>query len=217
MPFEDAVLDGCLRLPPRPIGLVVLVHGGSEGRHSPRHRFVADLLTGHRIATLTMDMLTAAEKFDHATMFDVELLGDRLARVRRRLLVIPELQRLPVGYFGTGPDAPAALWAAAEPDARVGAVVVRGGRPDLAGERLGRIVAPTLLLVGGLDHRVRERNERAAEAMRSEHRVTELMSPGRPSRAGHLSWRAAYLAAVWFTEHLTAAAADTAASAAKGA
>ncbi|MGW5452826.1 hypothetical protein [Nocardia sp. NPDC003979] len=214
MPFEDVVLEGCLQLPARPIGLVVLAHGGGEGRHGRRNRFVADLLAGHRLATLTMDLQTAAE--DQATMFDVELLGDRLARVRRRLRVVPELQRLPVGYFGIGPHAPAALWAATEPDALVGAVVVRGGRPDLAGDRLGLITAPTLFLVGGLDERVRERNYRAAGAMIGERRVTELTAPNLPRRAGYLSWRAAYLAAVWFTEHLTVdAAADAAPAAAR--
>ncbi|APE34861.1 hypothetical protein BOX37_13905 [Nocardia mangyaensis] len=154
-------------------------------------------------------MLTAAESADNAKVFDVELFGGRLAGVLRRLPVIPETRRLPVGLFGTGSAAPAVLWAAAEPDARVEAVAVRGGRPDLAGERLARVVAPTLLLVGGVDPRVRQRNRHAAGLLGGECRVTELSSPGRSSRAGYLSWRAAYSAAVWFTEHLGAAAEPT--------
>ncbi|MEU4651983.1 dienelactone hydrolase family protein [Nocardia fluminea] len=206
MTCDGAVLEGCLRAPAHPLGLAVLAHGGSGDRHSPRHRFIADLLGGHRLATLTVDVLTAAESADKAKVLDVGLLGCRLVGVLRRLPVIPEARRLPVGLFGTGSAAPAVLWTAAEPDARVEAVAVRGGRPDLAGERLTRITAPTLLMVGGVDPRVLQHNRHAAELLAGECRVTELSSPGRSSRPGHPSWRAAYSAAVWFTEHLGAAA-----------
>lgn len=98
------------------------------------------------------------------------------------------------------------LWAAAEPGSGVRAIAVRGGRPDLAGERLSRIFAPTLLLVGGVDPRVRAGNLDAADSLGGEVRITELTMPGRSSCAGQLSWRAAYSAAVWFTERLSAPA-----------
>ncbi|MEV0074785.1 hypothetical protein AB0H58_00105 [Nocardia neocaledoniensis] len=206
MAREGAVLEGRLRVPLFPIGLVVLAQGGSGDRQNPRHRFAADLLAGHRLATLSIELLTATERRDRAAIFEVERLGRRLAGVLRRLPVVPETRHLPVGLFGTGSMAPAALWAAAEPETGVGAIAVRGGRPDLAGERLARIVAPTLLLVGGTDPRVRAGNLHVADSLGGAVRTTELTAPGRSSRAGQLSWRAAYSAAVWFTEQMTDAA-----------
>ncbi|MGW6425511.1 hypothetical protein ACWF82_22810 [Nocardia sp. NPDC055053] len=165
---------------------------------------MADLLAGHGLSTLIVDTLAPDEARRYASIFDVELLGDRLVDVRGWLHTMPQLRDLPTGLLGTGSDAPAALWAAAEPGAMAGAVVVRGGRPDLAGHRLTRITAPTLFLVGGVDRRVHAHNHSAAELMRSEYRLTPLMARGRSPIDVQPSRRAAYLAAVWFTEHLCA-------------
>lgn len=200
----DLVLDGHLRVPPDPLGVVVFARGSGADRHSPRHRYMVELLTSHGLATLTVDVLAAAEAGRPANIFDVELLGDRLVEVRGWLHAVPALRDLPTGLLGTGSDAPAALWAAAELGAMVGAVVVRGARPDLAGKQLTRITAPTLFLVGGVDRRVHAHNQCAAELMHSEHRLTRLMAPGRSPLDVQPTRRAAYLAAVWFTENLLA-------------
>ncbi|MFC9964500.1 dienelactone hydrolase family protein [Nocardia ignorata] len=175
----ELVVNSCLRVPPDPVGVIVFAHGSGTDRHNPRHRYMGELLARHGFASLTVDVLTPAEAGRPDSLFDVELLGDRLIEVRGWLHAVPALRELPTGLLGTGSDAPAALWAAGELGAMVGAVVVRGARPDLAGARLTRITAPTLFLVGGLDRRVLAHNQCAAELMRSEHRLTRLMSPGR--------------------------------------
>ncbi|WP_157110717.1 dienelactone hydrolase family protein [Nocardia anaemiae] len=207
----DVALLGRLRMPEHPIGIVIFAHGCGSDRHSLRNRFVADALAGHRLATLTIDLLTPSEVIEGGKAFDVELLGRRLIAAHRWLRAVPSLREFPVGYFGAGSEAPVALWAAAEPRSRVRAVVVRGGRPDLAGGRLVNVLAPTLYLVGGQDCRVRVENRRAAESMRCEHRITELASAA-PLLESQLSRRVAYLAAVWFTENLTSKPLTSAAS-----
>lgn len=203
IPAAGVDLMGDLRVPHPAVGLVVLAHGSGSTRRSPRNRSLAEALAGHGLATLTMDMLTPAEATDFGKVFDVALLGGRLTVVRN-WLETSACGELPVGYFGAGSEAPAALWAAAELGDRIRAVVVRGGRPDLAGERLVKVLAPTLFLTGGHDQRVRAPNRAAAEVMRCEHRITELSIPGHPSDGPSLMRSVVYLAALWFTEHLTA-------------
>ncbi|RDI60462.1 dienelactone hydrolase [Nocardia pseudobrasiliensis] len=203
VPVEHVELAGHLRVPMRPTGVVVFAHGSGTDRNSPRNKYLAGLLAGQQLATLTIDLLMPAETIDRAPIFDVGRLGRRLTAGHSWLQRSPIFQELPVGYFGAGSDAPVALWAAAESRDTVRAVVVRGGRPDLAGERLHEVLAPTLFLVGGHDQRVRAANHRAAERMRCEHRVTELTAPGHVWGEPRLTRWAAYLAAVWFTKHLT--------------
>jgi predicted phosphoribosyltransferase/dienelactone hydrolase len=164
-------LGGRLIVPVGAAGVVVFVHGSGSSRHSPRNRQVARTLQDAGLATLLFDLLTTGEEHDRAAVFDVERLGRRLAEVTRWLVDRPHLTRLPVGYFGASTGAAAALWAATEPDLRVGAVVSRGGRPDLAGERLERVEAPTLLLVGGRDLAVLDLNERARARMHGTVRI----------------------------------------------
>jgi putative phosphoribosyl transferase len=198
-------LAGHLSVPERPLGLVVFVHGSGSSRHSPRNRYVAEVLARAGLATLLFDLLTPGEEADRRNVFDIELLSARLARVTAWVGEQPECRALPVGFFGASTGAAAALWAAAEQGARVAAVVSRGGRPDLAGRRLEDVRSPTLLIVGGRDDAVLELNEGAQARMRCENRLAVV------PRATHLFEEpgtleaAAELARDWFVAHLSRA------------
>jgi dienelactone hydrolase len=158
-------LPGTLTLPPTRRGVVLFAHGSGSSRHSPRNRAVATALQQAGLATLLFDLLTPAEDVDRERVFDIPLLGRRLASATSWLRREGSVAGLPVGYFGASTGAAAALWAAAD-DPSVAAVVSRGGRPDLAGPRLARVSAPTLLIVGGRDLLVLDLNREAQEALR---------------------------------------------------
>lgn len=196
-------LAGHLTVPADARGLVVFAHGSGSSRHSPRNRFVARTLNEAGFGTFLLDLLTPAEEETRASVFDVERLATRLAAVTRQLRGEPGLVHLPVGYFGASTGAAAALVAAAEPGVRVGAIVSRGGRPDLAGNRLGLVHAPTLLIVGGRDHTVLELNRHALAELQCPHRLSVV--PG----ATHLFEEngalevVAELARDWFAKYLT--------------
>ncbi|MFI1973210.1 phosphoribosyl transferase [Streptomyces cinnamoneus] len=210
LPVEGGAVElaGDLTLPEGAPGLVVFAHGSGSSRLSPRNRAVARALNDAGLATLLFDLLTPEEETDRANVFAVEPLARRLTEVTRWLR---RRAAGPVCYFGASTGAAAALWAAADapggPDAGgVAAVVSRGGRPDLAGPRLGDVTAPTLLVVGGLDDVVLDLNRRAAQQLRCENRLAVV--PG----ATHLFEEPGTLDAVadlardWFTGHLTPAA-----------
>lgn len=192
-------LDGDLVIPEAPRGLVLFVHGSGSSRRSPRNRYVADVLQRRGIATLLFDLLTAPED-DVRSRFDIRLLCERLEAAVRWVCGEPALGALPIGLFGASTGAAAALVvAAARPD-RIAAVVSRGGRPDLAGERaLTQVRCPTLLIVGGADHEVLELNRLARVSMGS---LAELVIvPGAThlfEEPGTLE-QAARHAADWFT------------------
>jgi len=154
-------LAGTLHLPASASALVVFAHGSGSSRFSPRNRAAANALNARGIATLLFDLLTPDEERERANVFDISLLAGRLVDVIHWIDNDPDLARLPLGLFGASTGAAAALVAAAHLGARVGAVVSRGGRPDLAGVALERVTAPTLLIVGGLDYDVIELNEQA--------------------------------------------------------
>ena len=154
-------LPGTLDVPQGALALVVFAHGSGSSRLSPRNRAVASALNRRRIATLLFDLLTPAEEADRSNVFNIPLLAARLADAVDWLDGQPDLARLPLGLFGASTGAAAALVAASNLPQRVGAVVSRGGRPDLAGEALGRVRAPTLLIVGGADGQVIDLNEQA--------------------------------------------------------
>jgi putative phosphoribosyl transferase len=154
-------LAGTLRLPAAASALVVFAHGSGSSRLSQRNRAVANALNAQGIATLLFDLLTPDEEQNRANVFDIPLLADRLVAVVRWIDEQPELSGLPLGLFGASTGAAAALVAAARLGSHVGAVVSRGGRPDLADAALDAVSAPTLLIVGGLDDVVIELNERA--------------------------------------------------------
>jgi putative phosphoribosyl transferase len=169
IPVRGAELSGTFSGPASPQGLVVFAHGSGSSRFSPRNRYVATQLHGVGLSTLLFDLLTRdEERIDDQTSelrFDIALLSSRLVQVTDWVLASPLTKMLPLGYFGASTGAAAALMAAAERPTAVRAVVSRGGRPDLAGDRLGDVRAPTLLIVGGRDPQVIDLNQRASEQM----------------------------------------------------
>ena len=202
----SARLEGNLSLPSEPKGAVLFAHGSGSSRHSPRNRFVAGALQEAGLATLLIDLLTMEEEsVDLRTRqlrFDIGLLAERLVGATDWLGEQPETRDLKVGYFGASTGGGAALVAAAERPEACGAVVSRGGRPDLAGAALGRVRAPTLLIVGGWDEPVIAMNEEALEQLQCERRL-EIVP-----RATHLFEEpgaleeVARLARGWFERHL---------------
>lgn len=198
-------LPGDLGLPERPGGLVIFAHGSGSSRRSPRNRMVASVLQRAGLATLLFDLLTPLEALDRANVFDIDLLGHRLLEAIGWAQEGPRLSGLPLGLFGASTGAAAALVAAAEEPA-VRAVVSRGGRPDLAGEALARVRAPTLLIVGGRDEPVIDLNRAAARRLVAPHRL--VIVPGAThlfEEPGALE-QVADLARDWFVEHLVRAA-----------
>jgi dienelactone hydrolase len=199
-------LDGDLSVPDGARGVVLFAHGSGSSRLSPRNRRVARLLNEAKLATLLVDLLTAGEEaIDQRTgrlRFDIALLAKRLIGATDWLTQHPDTRQLPVGYFGASTGAGAALVAAAERLAVVGAVVSRGGRPDLAGPALARVRAPTLLIVGGADFLVIELNRKALAQLRCEKRL--VIVPGAThlfEEPGALD-EVARLARDWFEGHL---------------
>jgi putative phosphoribosyl transferase len=196
-------LPGNLSLPEAPRGAVIFAHGSGSSRLSPRNIEVAHVLDRAGLATLLFDLLSESEAFDRTNVFDIPLLAHRLGAATRWLSAQPETGGLPVGYFGASTGAAAALWAAADAGADVGAVVSRGGRPDLAAPRLSLVRAPTLLIVGGADEIVLELNRAALADLRSgEHELAVV--PGAThlfEEPGALE-RVAELATEWFVRYL---------------
>ena len=202
----DAVLDADLAVPAPALGVVAFAHGSGSSRHSPRNRFVADVLAGGGLGTLLVDLLTPEEeRTDVRTgelRFDIDLLARRLAAIVDWLAADRRTAGFPVGLFGASTGGGAALVAAARRPAGVGAVVSRGGRPDLAGPALAEVLAPTLLIVGGEDTVVLDLNRRALAELRGEKRL-EIV-PGathlfeEPGALDHV----AASARDWFTTHL---------------
>jgi putative phosphoribosyl transferase len=200
-------LNGSLTVPEAATVLVLFVHGSGSSRHSPRNQFVAQQLNAAGLATLLFDLLTREEEaVDLRTAqhrFDISLLAERLVHATRWAMKNPATHELRIGYFGSSTGGGAALVAAAELAHDTGAVVSRGGRPDLAGEALRRVLAPTLLIVGGEDDVVIDLNQRALTQMRCEAKL-EIV-PGAThlfEEPGALN-RVAELAADWFV-HQTA-------------
>ena len=200
---------GHLTIPERPVGIVVFAHGSGSSRHSPRNRYVAEVLNGAGLATLLFDLLTPDEELNRANVFDIELLAGRLVDVTAWLVTQPDTAALPVGYFGASTGAGAALTAATDPRVNVAAVVSRGGRPDLAGPALTKVRAPTLLIVGGRDDVVLELNRRAQAMMPGECELSVV--PGAThlfEEPGTLE-QVAVLARDWFIDHLSKVATTT--------
>ena len=200
------MLEGNLSLPKGAGGIVLFAHGSGSSRHSPRNRYVAQLLNQAKLATLLVDLLTSDEEaIDMRTAqlrFDIGLLAQRLVEVTDWLTQYRDTRHLRIGYFGASTGAAAALVAAAERPDVVGAVVSRGGRPDLAGPALSRVRAPTLLIVGGNDFQVIELNRAAFTQLRCEKQL--VIVPGAThlfEEPGALD-EVARLAREWFERHL---------------
>ena len=206
VPAGSVTLDGNLSLPAGAGGIVLFAHGSGSSRHSPRNRYVARLLNEAKLATLLIDLLTQQEEaIDMRTAqlrFDIELLAERLVAATDWLTQQPETRHLRLGYFGASTGAGAALVAAAERPDVVGAVVSRGGRPDLAGPALERVKALTLFIVGGNDSPVIELNWTALAQLRCEKQL--VIIPGAThlfEEPGALD-EVARLAREWFKRHL---------------
>jgi putative phosphoribosyl transferase len=181
---SGAEIKGTLRVPDASRALVIFAHGSGSGRYSPRNRFVAEILEEGRIATLLIDLLTESEELvdreTAALRFDIPLLARRLLAAKEAAAGWDETAGSPVGYFGASTGAAAALVAAAQLPERVAAIVSRGGRPDLAGEALPAVRAPTLFIVGGADPVVLRLNQEAMSRMRAPVQVKIVL------RATHL-------------------------------
>jgi len=204
IPAGPVNVEGMLELPADAKSIVLFAHGSGSSRHSKRNTYVARVLQQHGIGTLLMDLLTPEEDADYPKRFDIPLLTHRLLAATQWIKNDNRTSHLPIGYFGASTGAAAAIQAAALYGGEIGAVVSRGGRPDMAGiSSLETITSPTLLLVGGWDEEVITLNQDAYKYMRC---VKELsIIPG----ATHLFMEpgtleeAAKQAAVWFTRYLT--------------
>ena len=207
-----ATLSGNMTIPDGAAALVLFAHGTGSSRHSRRNQFVARMLNDAGLATLLFDLLTQGEEaLDIRTRehrFNIGLLAERLVHVTRWAKQHEQTHDLRIGYFGSSTGGGAALVAAAEIPQDVGAVVSRGGRPDLAGDALSKVQAPTLLIVGGNDEIVIELNELARDQMRCE--VKLEIVPGAThlfEEPGTLE-KVAKLAGDWFVNHIGAGSAS---------
>ncbi|WP_115028259.1 dienelactone hydrolase family protein [Acetobacterium bakii] len=193
---------GSLEIPEGATGLVVFAHGSGSSRHSPRNNYVADVLRSYGLGTLLLDLLTVEEDKDYDMRFDIDLLAQRMLATTKWLKEQEETKRLAIGYFGASTGAAAALQTATALGDMIGAIVSRGGRPDMAWPYLEKVKAPTLLIVGGNDGVVIELNQKAYDKIRAVKQIEII--PG----ATHLFQEpgtleiVAEMAAHWFVKYL---------------
>jgi dienelactone hydrolase len=200
--MDAAVHEGALVVPLGAKGLVLFAHGSGSGRLSPRNIYVAGVLRESGVATLLFDLLTEKEDRIYETRFDIDLLTQRLQLATEWVGQQAATRHLAIGYFGASTGAAAALKAAAALGPMIRAVVSRGGRPDLALDDLPRVLAPTLLIVGGNDDVVIELNRQAYSELRAEKELKII--PGAThlfEEPGTLE-QVASAAAHWFQRHL---------------
>jgi putative phosphoribosyl transferase len=202
VPVGAVTLEGILAVPPSARGVVLFAHGSGSGRFSPRNNMVARALQDGGFATLLIDLLTEDESGDRALVFDIDFLAERLLGATAWLRQNPETASLRIGYFGASTGAGAALEAAAREKRGIGAIVSRGGRPDLAARYLSQVEAPTLLIVGGDDRPVITMNQEAYDLLRAEKEL--VIVPGAThlfEEPGALE-KVADLARNWFERYL---------------
>jgi putative phosphoribosyl transferase len=202
IPSRGVRIQGQLHLPVPARAVGEQHHGSGSSRHSPRNRYVAEVLQRAGLGTVLLDLLTPAEERQRANVFDIELLARRLSSATDWLATRVDTASCAVGYFGASTGAGAALWAASEPSARIAAVVSRGGRPDLAGPRLSAVTAPTLLIVGSLDYEVLELNRKAKAMMRSPSQLAVVQGATHLFEEPGTLAAAAILARDWFVDYL---------------
>jgi putative phosphoribosyl transferase len=207
IPVGSVALGGELIVPAKATGVVLFAHGSGSSRHSARNQFVARVIREAGVGTLLFDLLTPQEEsidaYTAQLRFDIGLLARRLVSATTWLTVDKQRKELAVGYFGASTGGGAALVAAAELGGHVGAVVSRGGRPDLAGEALPFVTAPTLLIVGGRDYPVIEMNREAFAQLRCEKRLDIVPGAAHLFEEPGTLEQVARLAADWFVRHLT--------------
>ncbi len=206
IPAGDVRLEGDLRVPDGARGVVLFAHGSGSGRRSPRNCVVAKRLNEVGLATLLIDLLTVREETIDAPTghlrFDIPFLARRLGYASDWMANESDTSELKLGYFGASTGAGAALMAAADRPEQVGAVVSRGGRPDLAGAALGRVTAPTLLIVGGDDEPVIELNERALRHLRCVKQLEIVPNATHLFEEPGALEEVAQLASAWFARHI---------------
>lgn len=206
IPCDNVPLAGTLTTPGEVKATVVFVHGSGSGRFSPRNQYVADVLRPAGFATMLLDLLSPEEKaidqYTRHLRFDIHLLTRRVTAALDWLAGDAEFHECPVGMLGASTGAAAALAAAAERPQIVRAVVSRGGRPDLAGDTLPRVNAPTLFIVGGFDTQVLELNRRAAKLMKVENRLDVIPGAAHLFEEPGTLEEAANRARDWFCHHL---------------
>lgn len=202
IPVDSIHLEGSLIVPSNAQGVVLFAHGSGSSRHSPRNNFVARILRSSSLATLLIDLLTEQEDIIYRTRFDMELLTHRLVGVTKWLMQQPQTKNLPISYFGASTGAAAALEAAASLGPTIGAVVSRGGRPDLAKPSLHRVQAPILLIVGALDLVVLELNQQAYDLIKSEKQLVIIPNATHLFEEPGALEKVAHLACNWFLRHL---------------
>lgn len=212
MPAGRTQLEADLVVPTSPHGLVLFAHGSGSSRFSPRNRQVAEHLQGANLATVLMDLLTRDEELaDEVTTryrFNTPMLAERLEAAVGFLKTQKELQDLPIGLFGASTGAGAALIASVRKPGTIGAIVSRGGRPDLAGQFLPHVTAPTLLIVGQLDHPdVLRWNKTASSRLAGASRLEIVPGAGHLFEEAGALEKVSELASDWFLTHLAAAAA----------
>jgi putative phosphoribosyl transferase len=210
IPAGEVELEGELVVPPLARGVVLFAHGSGSGRKSPRNQFVARELQDRGLATLLFDLLTPQEEDEEigsdgggAHHFDVALLAGRLVAATDWVAELDELAGLGIGYFGASTGAAAALTAAANRPRQIAAVVSRGGRPDLAAPYLGRVRAPTLLIVGEADDIVLALNRRACDKLAAQSQLAVVAQASHLFEESGALEEVARLAASWFTRHLS--------------
>lgn len=207
IPAVGVELDADVTVPPAARGVVVFAHGSGSSRHSPRNRYVAHELQQADMATVLADLLTRdEEQIDNRTAqlrFNIDLLATRVIALTDWVTTHEPLADLPIGLFGASTGAAAALVAAAERPDAVKAVVSRGGRPDLAGEHLGRVRQPVLLIVGGLDHIVIDLNRHAMQQLTGEVRLEIVPNATHLFEEPGALEQVARLAREWFVRYLS--------------
>lgn len=206
--LDDAWLEGILRIPSRPRGLIIFAHGSGSSRFSHRNQFVADYLYAHKYGTLLFDLLTEEEEKEDYTLgtyrFDIPLLAQRLEKVTEWLLkkLKPERKSIPLGYFGSSTGAAAAIEAAVNKPDVIKAIVSRGGRPDMAASVLPQLKAPILLIVGSRDPNVLTLNREAYHYMTAHRRLSIVEGATHLFEEPGMLENVAQLATEWFKENL---------------
>lgn len=203
IPVNKVLVEGILRIPHNPRGIVLFAHGSGSGRYSPRNIYVAGILRQARIATLLFDLLTEEEDLIYENRFNIELLTERLIAVTNWVKKNKEFKNLKFGYFGASTGAASALKAAARIGSDIRAIVSRGGRPDLSMDEIDKVKTPTLLIVGENDPKVLELNKLAYEALNTTKKLEII--PGAThlfEEKGTLE-KAAKFASDWFKKYLT--------------
>jgi len=202
IPTEHYSLEGILQIPAQANRIVLFAHGTGSSRHSPRNQYVAQVLREAQIGTLLFDLLTNYEEEVYSTRFDIHLLTNRLLTATQWVREREDMKDFHIGYFGASTGAAAALCAAAELRTDIQAVVSRGGRPDLAGEALESVEAPTLLIVGGLDDVVIDLNKESLARLRCKKELSIVPNATHLFEEPGTLEQAAHLAAEWFQKHL---------------